>query len=185
MMGMTSHDETNKDLSSTVSTRKMEDVRVGDWVLAARKRPVSSSTPLLSKVSQKSGVVFEPLLSEDSQKSGVLIDQPREEFEYVYAEVVYLPHGIDNQEFVTYLQLTTESGRDLKMTKNHLMPVGNCDDFTDFTQGSKAPPPPLRLRAASDIVVGDCVLSIAGHDKVVSIHTIEGKGVYTIITTEV
>ena len=77
-----------------------------------------------------------------------------------------------------YLQIITESGRDLKMTKNHLLPVGNCDTFT---QQSTVP----SLHAASDIVVGDCVLTVTGQDKVVAIHNIDGKGVYTIITTEV
>ena len=161
MISHDSREDINHGISTTVSTKTMEDVRVGDRVLAARKRSdaLSISTPV-------SG-------------SGVESNQSHQgNFDYVYADVVYLPHGMNNQESVMYLQIITESGRDLKMTKNHLLPVGNCDTFT---QQSTVP----SLHAASDIVVGDCVLTVTGQDKVVAIHNIDGKGVYTIITTEV
>ena len=155
---------------STMSTKKMEDVRVGDRVLAARRRSVSFSRPLLMEDSNKSGFVPST-------------DHATGEFEYVYADVVYLPHGINNQERTTFTVVTTESGRDLKMTKNHMVPAGNCEDLTQPSMTSAPPPSPLV--AASDIVVGDCVMTVTGYDKVVSVSDVEGKGVYTIITTEV
>ena len=92
--------------------------------------------------------------------------------EQVFSDVVYLPHGA-NEERTTFTVVTTESGRDLKMTANHILPAGAC-----------ASPSTLSAIAASQVKVGDCVQTVSGREQVVSINKVEGKGVYTVIAME-
>ena len=92
--------------------------------------------------------------------------------EQVFSDVVYLPHGA-NEERTTFTVVTTESGRDLKMTANHILPAGAC-----------ASPSTLSAIAASQVKVGDCVQTVSGREQVVSINKVEGKGIYTIIAME-
>ena len=91
--------------------------------------------------------------------------------EQVFSDVVYLPHG-RNEEQTTFAQIATESGRDLKMTMNHYLPAGACALST------------LPLVTASQITAGDCVQTVSGREQVVSVGKIEGKGIYTVIAME-
>jgi hypothetical protein len=91
--------------------------------------------------------------------------------EQVFSDVVYLPHG-HNEHHVTFAQLITESGRDLKLTLNHILPDGACALST------------LPLIAAEQIVMGDCVQTVDGHEQVVSVNHVKGKGIYTVIAME-
>jgi hypothetical protein len=87
----------------------------------------------------------------------------------LYSEVIYVPHGtnMENSEFV---HINTEN-KDLKMTKNHILPSGTC--------GSTLP-----LVYASKVSVGDCVQTVSGQEIVTSIKIVKGEGVYTIVTNE-
>ena len=91
--------------------------------------------------------------------------------EQVFSDVVYLPHG-RNEQRTTFVQVTTESGRDLKMTLNHMLPVGACALST------------LPLVAAGQVTVGDCVQTVSGREQVVFVEQVEGKGIYTVIAME-
>ena len=91
--------------------------------------------------------------------------------EQVFSDVVYLPHG-RNEEHATFAQITTESGHDLKMTMDHFLPAGTCALTT------------LPLVAAGQITVGDCVQTLSGREQVLFVDKIEGKGIYTIIAME-
>ena len=91
--------------------------------------------------------------------------------EQVYSDVAYLPHG-RNEEYSIFAQITTESGRDLKMTLDHILPAGACALST------------LPLVAARQVTVGDCVQTVSGRELVVSVGQIEGKGIYTVIAME-
>ena len=91
--------------------------------------------------------------------------------EQVYSDVVYLPHG-RNEERTTFAQISTESGRDLKMTMNHYLPAGACALST------------LPMVTASQVTAGDCVQTVTGREQVVSVSKVEGKGIYTIIAME-
>ena len=93
----------------------------------------------------------------------------------VYSDVVYVPHG-KNSEHAAFLRLVTESGRDVKMTADHQLPAGDCA----FAGPSLFP----AAVAASDVKVGDCVFTVAGPERVVSIDTVGGRGVYTIVAIE-
>ena len=89
----------------------------------------------------------------------------------VFSDVVYLPHG-RNEQRATFAQVSTESGRDLKMTLNHMLPAGACVLSN------------LPYVAASKVVVGDCVQTVSGREQVVSVGKVEGKGIYTVIAME-
>jgi hypothetical protein len=91
----------------------------------------------------------------------------------VYSDVAYLPHG-KNTEKAVFTVLTTEAGRDVKMTANHVLPAGACD----VAMAS------LPYVAASAVVVGDCVETVSGRERVVSVSTVAGAGIYTAIAME-
>jgi Hint module len=58
------------------------------------------------------------------------------------------------------------------MTQNHVLPSGTC--------GSS----PLPLIYASEVSVGDCVMTVSGEEKVSMVEKVQGEGVYTIVTNE-
>ena len=91
--------------------------------------------------------------------------------EQVYSAVAYLPHG-KNEASSTFVTVATASGRDVKMTANHILPAGACAAQT------------LPMVSADQVVVGDCVETVSGREQVVSVGKIEGKGIYTIIAME-
>ena len=91
--------------------------------------------------------------------------------EQVYSDVAYLPHG-KNQKETTFAVISTESGRDVKMTMNHILPAGACSLST------------LPSIVASKVAVGDCVQTVSGREQVVSVGQAEGKGIYTVIAME-
>ena len=93
--------------------------------------------------------------------------------EQVYADVAYLPHG-QNAVPATFVTIATASGRDVKMTANHVLPAGACDLATAS----------LPYVVASSVVVGNCVQTVSGRERVVSVSTAEGKGIYTAIAME-
>ena len=92
--------------------------------------------------------------------------------EQVFSPVVYKPYG-QNEHRAVFTTITTESGRDLTMTSNHMLPAGACSSTTT-----------LPLVAAVDVAVGDCVQTVSGREQVVFINKIEGKGIYTVIAME-
>ena len=91
--------------------------------------------------------------------------------EQVYSDVAYLPHG-KNTEKAVFTVLTTEAGRDVKMTANHVLPAGDCSATS------------LPVVAASTVVVGECVETVSGRERVVSVSMAEGEGIYTAIAME-
>jgi Hint module len=90
----------------------------------------------------------------------------------VYSDVAYLPHG-KNTDKAVFTVLATEAGRDVKMTANHMLPAGACD-----AAGS------LPVVAASTVSAGDCVQTVSGRERVVSVGTVAGEGIYTVIAME-
>ena len=89
----------------------------------------------------------------------------------VYSPVVYLPHG-KNDDQTIFTVVTTASGRDLKMTANHILPAGACVAKV------------LPMVAAGNVAVGDCVQTVTSREQVVSIDTVKGQGIYTAIAME-
>ena len=89
-----------------------------------------------------------------------------------YSDVVYVPHRA-NSDDALFTHITTASGRDIKMTPSHIILAGPCD-----VSG------PLPLTYASSVSVGDCVMTVSGRDMVSTVETVQGKGLYTVVTKE-
>jgi hypothetical protein len=87
----------------------------------------------------------------------------------LFSDVVYVPHGI-NSDVADFVHINTQN-RDLKMTKNHIVPSGIC--------GSTLP-----LVHAFKVSIGNCVQTVSGQEKVTSIEIVKGEGVYTVVTNE-
>ena len=89
-----------------------------------------------------------------------------------YSDVVFVPHKANNDDALFTL-ITTASGRDIKMTPSHIILAGPC-----HSSG------PLPLLYASSVNVGDCIMTVSGNDMVSTVETVQGKGLYTIVTKE-
>jgi len=87
-----------------------------------------------------------------------------------FTDVVYLPHGA-NSFRTTFTQIRTRSGRDVKVTMNHVLPAGSCDTTVAL----------INVEAAA-VSVGLCVLTTEGRDEVVEVAEVEATGIYTAIT---
>ena len=92
------------------------------------------------------------------------------EGETCFSEVVFIPHGANKDE-ATFKYVTTETGRDLKLTMSHILPAGVCGTT-------------LSLNYASEVSVGDCISTISGQEKVSMVQSVRGEGLYTIVTNE-
>jgi len=83
--------------------------------------------------------------------------------------VTSLPHKAGNSEKATFLKLTTESGKNVHMTSDHLLP--NCGGKTV---------------SASELVIGDCLFVVDGDtmrkETLVEISSATLFGVNTAIT---
>jgi hypothetical protein len=63
------------------------------------------------------------------------------------------------------------------MTQSHVLPAGTC---------SLSPSPALLpLVYASQVSVGDCIMTVAGQERVLAVEKVRGEGVYTVVTSEV
>ena len=89
-----------------------------------------------------------------------------------YSDVVYVPHRA-NSDDALFTHITTASGRDIKMTPSHIILAGPCHSSAS-----------LPLTYASSVSVGDCVMTVSGEDMVSTVETVQGKGLYTVVTEE-
>lgn len=88
----------------------------------------------------------------------------------VFSDVIAVPHARNNHA-AEFQQITLETGRDIKMTSEHLLPAGQCSLSS------------LPLTRAADVLVGDCVQTTEGPVRVLSNQIVSSMdGVYTIVT---
>jgi len=85
-----------------------------------------------------------------------------------YSAVIAVPHAA-NAIQAAFAQIVTESGRDIKMTADHLVLGGSC-------MGS------LSLVQAGSLKVGECVQTVSGAEVISSVNTITAQGIYTVVT---
>lgn len=84
-----------------------------------------------------------------------------------YSPVIFVPHAA-NSEKATFTQISTVSGRDIKLTRDHLILGGACDA--------------LSLVQAGSLALGQCVQSISGLEPITAVTNVPSEGVYTVIT---
>ena len=99
-----------------------------------------------------------------------------------FDQVVFIPHGANRQRAI-FTHITTHSGRDIKMTQNHVLPAGTCSLSTSHQ--TQSPSALLPLVYASQVSVGDCIMTVAGQEKVSAVEKVHSEGVYTIVTNQV
>jgi Hint module len=90
----------------------------------------------------------------------------------LYSDVVFVPHA-ENTENAVFTHINTKQGRDIKMTPSHIIPAGACVSTT-----------PLPNVYASSVAVGDCIMTVSGMEEVSAVETVQGQGLYTIVTKE-
>ena len=90
----------------------------------------------------------------------------------VFSEVVFVPHA-SNADKAVFTRIVTTQGRDIKMTHSHILPAGAC--------GSTSPLPDAY---ASSVTVSDCIMTVSGMEEVSAVETVQGQGLYTIVTKE-
>jgi len=83
----------------------------------------------------------------------------------VFSDVVAVPHT-KNNKVAEFVQITTESGKIVKMTSLHL--IQSCEG----------------LVSASKIASGSCVVTVNGQENVVSVEKVVEEGLYTVVTAE-
>ena len=95
----------------------------------------------------------------------------------VPSAVLAVPHGPNNHE-TTFVELTTASGKDLRLTPSHLILSGSCEAGDGWSG--------LELVEAATVAVGSCLrgASPAQREMVTSVRSFRSKGVYTLVTEE-
>jgi hypothetical protein len=87
-----------------------------------------------------------------------------------FSNVIAVPHD-RNKELATFTQLSTAFG-DIKLTADHLIMVDPaCNGVT-------------ALKAASSVEPGMCLVGTSGSATVESTKTVQGRGIYTVVTEE-
>lgn len=84
-----------------------------------------------------------------------------------YSPVIAVPHTANSVK-ATFAQISTVSGRDIKMTPEHLVLGGACSS--------------LSLVQAGSLKAGQCIQTVAGEEAVVSVSNIVSAGIYTVVT---
>lgn len=84
-----------------------------------------------------------------------------------YSPVIFVPHE-PNHEKATFTQISTVSGRDIKLTRDHLILGGACDA--------------LSLVQAGSLTSGQCVQTISGLEPVIAVTNVASEGIYTVVT---
>jgi hypothetical protein len=87
-----------------------------------------------------------------------------------FSNVIAVPHDRNN-ELATFTQISTAAG-DIKMTSEHLVMVDEA------CNGSNA------LKTASSVEAGMCLVSTSGSQSVESVKTVQGHGIYSVVTEE-
>ena len=87
-----------------------------------------------------------------------------------YSPVIAVPHAGDERVRATFAQLSTASGRDLRLTTSHLLLAGSCALSS------------LPLVQAGSVAVGDCVQTTSGKEQVTAVSTVTGQGIASIVT---
>jgi hypothetical protein len=85
---------------------------------------------------------------------------------FSFSPVTVLPHA-KNLEPAAFLNLTTETGKSVEMTSDHFIP--KCDQ---------------EIVMASELVVGDCLLTVDGKETITEVSSSVKPGVYTAITKD-
>jgi hypothetical protein len=108
---------------------------------------------------------------EDAKIGDKILSYSLKENKLKYSPIVAIPHQ-KNNILSKFIKFTTNSGKNIKMTDKHLIPVlkQNNNTFNNIF--------------AEKIEINDIVKSVDGNEQITSIEIIEDEGVYTVVTLE-
>eukprot|EP01041_Mallomonas_annulata_P004491 gene4492-8934_t len=107
-----------------------------------------------------------------------------------YSDVIAVPHDV-NDITMSFRDIHTSSGKNVKMTDLHLLPAGNCDNKNSLQAQEQSPTTTTVTSAvtssfplveASRVRTGQCIMTTTGIEKVLSNTPVNAKGIYTIVT---
>ena len=101
----------------------------------------------------------------------VLAFSPDTKDAFIFSDVIATPHA-RNSIAASFQHIVTESGSDVKMTAEHLLPAGACS-----AEG-------LPLIRAEEVRVGDCVQTVNGNEVVASNYVVQSEGIYTVVVQD-
>ena len=96
---------------------------------------------------------------------------------FAFSDVVFVPHK-SNMKKATFVELETEAGRSIKVTPEHLLHCGACDDSVTNSDAV------FELTRANEIAIGACLHTVEGAEKVVKSSTVQDKGIYTVVAAD-
>lgn len=94
-----------------------------------------------------------------------------------YTAVVSVIH-LKNSISAIFHEITTSSGKAVRMTPEHLVPTGSC------SSSSRANHNKFTLMYASSVKLGSCLMTVDGPEVVVTNTLVEGIGVYSFVTQD-
>lgn len=94
------------------------------------------------------------------------------EGKFDFSEVVFVPHG-KNYDMTDFSNIVTSTGREIKLTRNHLIFNGDCTSDT-----------PYELIEANAVLKGSCIQTIEGREEVMINTQVSGYGLYTAVTKD-
>jgi len=108
---------------------------------------------------------------EDAKIGDKILSYSLKENKFKNSPIVAIPHEKNNKT-AKFIKFTTNSGKSIKMTDKHLIPV--------LKQNSNS----FNVIFAEKIEVNDIIKSVDGNEQITSIEIIEDEGVYTVVTLE-
>jgi len=88
-----------------------------------------------------------------------------------FSPVIAIPHPRGNSEKASFVHLTTETGRDIRMTRDHLVMGGVCGV-------------PSTLKEASTLDIGNCLVTVQGEEIITSVISSVSTGISTVVTMD-
>lgn len=113
----------------------------------------------------------EKIRIEDAKIGDKILSYSLNKNSFVYSPIVAIPHEKNSIES-NFIEIKTLSGKNIKMTPDHLIPV--------LKNKNKK----FETIYAENIDVDDIIITIDGNDKVISKEVMKEDGIYTVITLE-
>jgi hypothetical protein len=130
------------------------------------KKPDCFSKDSLLKLENGSSIKIE-----DAKIGDKILSYSLNKNSFIYSPIVAIPHEKNSIES-DFIEIKTLSGKNIKMTSDHLIPVLK-------NKNNK-----FETIYAKNIDIDDIIITIDGNDKVTSKEVIKEEGIYTVITLE-
>jgi hypothetical protein len=90
-----------------------------------------------------------------------------------FSPVIAVPHA-ENSIVATFIEISTATGKSIKMTPEHLVLAGACDQASSQ----------MSLMRAADVTMGLCLRTVDGLEAVESTKVATATGIYTVVTMQ-